>query len=158
MHQESDEKRIKELFREMRESDERLAPPFRRVYESALLRTEEKRHTRPFIRYGFATVLLVLLIISVMMRTREAPFQSGESAVSLTNWKSPTVLLLVFPGSDLEESPVRSRLARRLTGTTVVVSSRQTRTACLMQSPGKGQWRRIPKLTGKTMRTTRQSL
>lgn len=73
-------------FAELREADERITPPFHRVWSHALARAQ--RPVRRVGRHlGLAAALLLLMVV-VIMRERRAP------RVDIAAWRSPTEFLL----------------------------------------------------------------
>lgn len=136
MNHDKDDKKISELFQHLRQEDEKRMPSFARVWATALTKNETRRPTAPLFRLALAVAVLVVVVGSGLFVFRQTRIPSPATAVSITQWQSPTLALLRFPGSRLTRS-------RRLLEPgddqefTVSLSQWQPPTASLTASPGK---------------------
>lgn len=106
MNQYSDEKEIKELFRKLKHHDERLAPTFAETWSTVVSRAGKVARPHHILRIAAATVVLALVLSSAIIIFREFSQQHivHESALTLSQWKSPTDFLLKSPDEQLLNS------------------------------------------------------
>ena len=95
------EKRIKDLFDELKEEDKRLAPSFAKVWGAAASRGEKSHHPRRALRTAVAAATLIVVIgfavIFYRQSSRPRTPPTAESAMLLSEWRSPTDFLLRSP-------------------------------------------------------------
>src|SRR5688500_18248221 len=105
MNQEREENRIKKLFHELKQEDERCTPAFARTMEAARLRTVKTRQPRPVLTIAVATVLLALvgssLFINRQLSTKTSPIEKAELDEPTVEARPPDV---VIAGSNKNES------------------------------------------------------
>lgn len=162
-----DEENIKTLFRELRLHDESVAPRFSTVWNQAQSGTRASRVLNPSFVVAAALLIVSLFSIALWLRARLRSQQQNAAAISTT---SPTV---VQPPQALKPAPSREtpqrasyranviRRAMRLAEhrrlellalreaelrNAAAVSSWQSPTAMLMQSPADDLLSSLPQL------------
>jgi hypothetical protein len=75
---------LHDAFAELRRVETARTPPFRML---------GRQEQRPYLRFAFAVVLLIVLAIVMVPRRPPAP--------SISEWKAPTDFLLQTPGREL---------------------------------------------------------
>ena len=106
MNQDWEEQKLRELFHELKQEDERFAPSFARDWEAALSRLGKARSPRRLVRVATAAMMLILLIGSVAVffshpSRKPALTETPGSTIFLSQWRSPTNFLLQSPGEQL---------------------------------------------------------
>ena len=117
MNRDVEENELKQLFRELRREDERLAPPFARDWGAALSRTDtplsrmnERRSPRRTFRLAAATLVALILLgafaLILFTRSSRQPTltATAESAETRTQPRSPSVAPIETPTSLVEDS------------------------------------------------------
>ena len=154
MNQDWQEKRIKRLFDEMRQDDERLAPPFTTIGKAALSR-QTGSSRRIVRRLAFAGVIVILLggsALFVMMRLSK---HSSPVDVAVTSPAPPNEDKDrdTPPPAKVEAGPVRDtpspvgrrpRHERRVAD--ALVSQWRSPTDFLLDVPGSRLLRTVPSL------------
>ena len=119
MNRDVEENELKQLFRELRREDERLAPPFARDWGAALSRTDEGRSPRRTFRLAAATLVALILLggsaLILFTRPSRRPISNAnpESAETRTQPRSPSVAQVETPTSHVESSDAgRNQLAK----------------------------------------------
>ncbi len=83
--------RLRTAFAELREAETAHVPPFQRLWG--------RRGRRPYTRWAFAVVLLVVVAVSIVPLVRRRPVEP-----SISTWHAPTDFLLQTPGRELLET------------------------------------------------------
>ncbi len=93
------DRELAERFHDLRQTDERLTPPFTRVWQAASVRVQvARRPQRISRRVAAATALLVAAGVGgAIFRQPVRP----SATTTLTAWRSPTDFLLRSPGETL---------------------------------------------------------
>jgi len=99
MNQDREEKKIAELFDELKRQDQLHAPPFARLWARAVSQSERavRRHVSLRLVAAVAMVLLVAGSLAILFRQPSgpsAPMERAEFAVTISGWRSPTDFLL----------------------------------------------------------------
>lgn len=99
MNSDREERNIRGFFHDLRREDERLAPPFARDWEAAAARMGSPRRPRRTLRgvAAAAAVLTAAGVSAVILRSPRPPAPD----ISITQWRSPTALLLKSPAEPL---------------------------------------------------------
>ncbi len=94
---------IEGWFRDLRRSEERLIPPFSKVWEAALGHAPGPRPGAVLSRLAVAAVILVLLAAPVLWWRNRRPDvdRSPVATVPIAHWKSPTAFLIDTPGREM---------------------------------------------------------
>ncbi len=100
MNQDREEKKIKELFDELKRQDERRVPSFARLWAAAVARSESVPHRNVRLRFAvaFAALALIVVVLANFLKQPTTPSAStkrAELAASISQWQSPTDFLLV---------------------------------------------------------------
>lgn len=107
MKMDSHDERIRHLFREAREQDEREAPSFARTWNAARSRHVPERETPWMLAWNVATALFIVIGVAATLLMRPATRHDDSSppvATSISSWQSPTDFLLSTPGSQFLQS------------------------------------------------------
>ena len=99
MDQDWEEKKIRELFHEMRQADERLAPPFLTVREAALSRSDKPSRQVYFFRAAVTVSFILLLLGLAFMFFRRAVIHQPAPEIYMT--ENPTI-----KDPKIEEAPL----------------------------------------------------
>ena len=97
MSENREREEIAEWFRQLRQTEERNAPPFDEVWEVARARATRPQSRRLYYRVGMAAALFAFLAIPVQWWQNHRPVQ----IVSISQWKSPTGFLIETPAQKL---------------------------------------------------------
>ena len=114
MNQNQEEKKIKELFVELKRQEERRAPAFEQVWAVAASRVRRDRWRAYFLRVAAAAAALIALAVATVLFLNRQPERppaknaasgnahksSGlpwQSAVLISEWRAPTDFLLELP-------------------------------------------------------------
>jgi len=100
MNQDREEKKIKELFDELKRQDQPRTPPFARMWAAAVARSESVPHRKVRLRFAVALATLTLIVVALVNflkqpATPSAPTKNAELTASISHWRSPTDFLLV---------------------------------------------------------------
>ncbi len=106
MNPNQEEKRIKEMFHDLKREDARMAPSFTRDWKAASSRVGKAPSFERMARVTAALVVLLALggLMSVSFRSSPKPAILTGTPVavsSISQWQSPTDFLLNFPGDPL---------------------------------------------------------
>ncbi|MEK6288337.1 MAG: hypothetical protein AABO57_21685 [Acidobacteriota bacterium] len=160
MNLNGDEKRIRQLFRELSCDEQRRAPEFAGVLEAANSGTAGSRHrTRSFALAPAVAALCVGMLIAVSFAVRhskpEAPAAPTEAAVSPQSTERPTrdvsaPQVADTPGKAERRTIIR-RIPRRRTSDELAIrmkslSAWQSPTASLLKAPGEDIFKSLPRL------------
>ncbi len=120
MKSELEDKKIKELFLELRRAEERAAPAFDQIWAAASSRVASSRWRGYFLRVTAAAALVVGLGVATTLLlnhpasdsrtlatvggTVESPELPWRSAVLISQWRAPTDFLLESPAARLVQS------------------------------------------------------
>ena len=97
MNHDKDDKKIMQLFRQLRQQDERRTPSFARMWATvARSQTISRRRPLPVFRFAVAVVLLLVVAGSAFLVYRISRVDAFRTAESITQWQSPTHSLLEF--------------------------------------------------------------
>jgi len=101
----TDDRDLRRLFRERRDTDEAGAPPFSRVRRSEAARVR-RSNRRSIAIPAIAAVAVVLAVILLREETtpkslRPEAVASGASSPRWEDWTAPTDFLLEIPGREL---------------------------------------------------------
>lgn len=163
MNLNGEEKRIRQLFRELSCDEQRRAPEFAGVIEAANSRTAGSRHwTRSFALASTVAALCVGMLIAVSFAVRqskrhskpEAPAAPREAAVSRQpteptgNVTAPRVA--DTPGTTERRTIIR-RIPRRRTSDELTIRMKslyawRSPTASLLKAPGEDIFKSLPRL------------
>ena len=100
MNHEWEERDIRELFRDLRQEDERLAPSFARHWNPARSKAHASRRPgRPLRAIAAAAAALTALGVSAIIFRQPAIPPAAD--ISTSRWRSPTDFLLQLPGESL---------------------------------------------------------
>lgn len=104
-HKDPTEKKIDDLFQEMKETDEANAPSFLKHWHTAQGLAREKRKSPVFSRVAGAMVALILIGISVALlwkneEQRGSEQNRAQTASSISQWYAPTDFLMKSAGDD----------------------------------------------------------
>lgn len=104
MDQNWDIEKIKELFRESKQKDERLTPSFDEMWRTAVSGVRPTRRS-PLLRLASATIGLALIAGSAVFFLNEFSKRPTASAsvMLISQWRSPTDALLIPQGGTGEE-------------------------------------------------------
>ena len=107
MNMDSHDERIRRLFRELREQDERDAPSFARTWSAA--RSRQRQDTQSPWALAFHVAMAMFIVIGVsaalVLRSNGKPDESAlQAAAGISTWQSPTDFLLSTPGSQYIQS------------------------------------------------------
>ena len=99
MNKDSERDEVAEWFHQLRQIEERTAPPFDRVLNAARARVARRQSHRLYYIVGAAAALFAFLVAPVPWRqgTGVPPVQT----TSISQWKSPTDFLIDTPGQKL---------------------------------------------------------
>lgn len=103
MDPQQEEKKIRELFQQLKREDERLATPFATAWEAAVSRMQRSRRGWRFVAMWATSVVLALgLGISILYFNRTSKgldaMEISQSVLLMSQWQSPTEFLLNTPG------------------------------------------------------------
>lgn len=107
MKPDSHDERIRHLFREVREQDERETPPFSRTWSAARSRQRQDVETPWALAFHVATALFIVIGVSAVLVLRPTSPRDDfnlQVAAGLSSWQSPTDFLLSTPGSQFIQS------------------------------------------------------
>ncbi len=166
MNQDWEEKKLKGLFHELRQEDERLAPSFARDWEAALSRIGKAHHPWRVFRVAAATVMLIVLGSSVFIFFRQparqpaptgTPAEAPASVASRTHQSPPPIVpLFKAPGKELPRA-VRRQLSARPRQPAVFISQWRSPTDFLLKSPGEQLLKTVPR-PGESVREIKASM
>lgn len=150
------EKRIRELFREMRQEDERVAPPFVKDWEIARSQTGKLRHHYHIFRFAAAAGLLCAATLTAFILLRENPKHRIQSVAVVPEPLSVSDLAAKQPAhpDSAPVSPIKksSKPARRTHAsgrsarTGFPISTWQSPTASLLSSVSQEILKTVPRL------------
>jgi hypothetical protein len=168
MNLNGDEKRIRQLFREMSGDDRARAPEFAAVVAAASSRTARPRTRTAPLKAAAAVAMLciaTLIAIAIVQRSSEPPATTAPGYEAEGPTTPPEERSNVVPLTPAAESPsiatgaVRrrkpARHRRNSTSWAIATNSLfawQSPTASLMQTPGDELMRSLPRL-GESLRT-----
>lgn len=99
MNSDLEERQLRGFFHDLRQEDERLAPPFARDWEATTSRMGRRgRPWRVFQGVAAATAVLIAAGVSTIILRSLRP---SAPDISITRWRSPTALLLRSPADPL---------------------------------------------------------
>ncbi len=104
MSYDGEDDKIKELFHELRQADERHAPSFAIDWETARSRVGTVRWPRRVFQVAAATALLMMLVgfMVILLRPPTRPsVPTRASDMAISQWRSPTDFLLRSPTEPL---------------------------------------------------------
>ena len=99
MNSDLEERKLRGFFHDLRQEDERLAPPFAGDWEAATSRMGRLRRPWRALR-GVAAATAVLTAACVSTIILRFPRPSAPD-ISIAQWRSPTALLLRSPADPL---------------------------------------------------------
>lgn len=163
MNPNGDEKRIRQLFRDLSCDDQRRAPEFAGVIEAANFRTADSRHrTRTFVLASAVAALCVAVLIAVSFAVRHsrrhleprAPAAPTEAAVSPQPTERPTRDVSAQKAADTPDTTERrpiKRIPRQRTSDELAIrmkslSAWRSPTASLLRAPGEEIFKSLPRL------------
>ena len=96
-----DDPDLRDIFAALRREDERVTPPFQRLWRAGVPRGAMASAVRT--RWILATAGVAGIVTLVLVFGRATPRVNvpHQSTVSLSNWRAPTDFLLQTPGRDL---------------------------------------------------------
>ena len=162
MNRNGDEERIRQLFRELRREEQRIAPQFGDVFTAAWNRNKGSNTATWSIRFAAVAVLCVLVLIAIRVSTpapREeqtapdsslSPVASSDTAVNVVRSLSQKPKTQRHPTIRRQLRPTQfsSSLAIAMKS----MSSWQSPTAALLQTPQDEILNTLPRL-GESLRT-----
>lgn len=104
MNREWEDEKIRQLFRELRQEDEQLAPPFSRHWEASRAGTRASFFSLTAAATATAALILLSVISLILLKPSlqpPAPPSPWESTSSILQWQAPTAFLLKTPGEEL---------------------------------------------------------
>src|SRR5436853_417801 len=110
MNRDLEENELKQLFRELRREDERLAPPFARDWDAALSRMNEGHSPRRTFRLAAATLVALILLggsaLILFKRSSRRPISNAnaEPVATQTQPHPPSVAPIETTTSHVESS------------------------------------------------------
>ena len=149
MNQSLEEEKIRRLFRELRRADERLAPPFARVFEAASSQTGKANQPRFVFRLAAVAVALIALICAGLIFFNRSPglLVRSESARPI---KPLPVLKDAASRAELPEKVSTNRERRTRTArqrqSLVAISEWRSPTSFLLKNHGDEWLMDIPRL------------
>ena len=153
---EREESRIKELFNELKQEDERRAPAFARTMEAALSRGAKTRQPWRMLPVAVVTVMLILVGIFVFIIFSQSPIETyqaeGPEPVAPLDQPPPPGVIESVPHKN--ESPNKKELPRpikrRITGqrrlSPTLISNWQSPTDFLLETSGWQLLRTTPRV------------
>lgn len=83
MKEDWEEKKVRELFRELRQEDKRQTPPFTEIWARASSQMSRKRPFQPVFQIAALAAILIVLLGSVVMTFRQPtpPFSDLVGAI-----------------------------------------------------------------------------
>ncbi len=97
-----EEERVKTLFQQLREEDERHAPSFAHGWSEALSRWDTPRRRWALWRLATGAAALMLLGAGWWLFVREPTKEQAQiEMIVISQWRSPTESLLRIPGEQL---------------------------------------------------------
>ena len=153
---EREENRIKELFSELKQVDERRAPAFARTMEAALSRGAKTRRPWRVLPVAVVAVMLILVGLSLFIILRQSPAETYQAAgnepvVPLDQPPSPGVIEStphMNESANKKESPRPGK--RRVTGhrsvSPTLISDWQSPTDFLLETTGWQLLRTTPRV------------
>lgn len=146
-----EEERIRKLFQQLKEEDERHVPSFAHDWSAALSRQEKLRHQWSTWRVAVGAALLIVLGAGWWMYVRQSTKQSDP--VEIVRSDRPVDSFTPLPVSP---SPVpvknppnltrRQRTFARPRPTATLISQWRSPTQFLLQTPGEQLLKRVPRL------------
>lgn len=151
------EKRIRELFREMRQEDERAAPPFVRDWEVARSQTGQLRSRHYILRFAAAAGMLCAAALTAFILLRENPGRRIQSAAVVPEPLSVSDLTAKQTAHAVDSAPVshvkkswkpvrRTRVVGRRESAGSPISTWQSPTASLLSSVSEEILKTVPRL------------
>jgi hypothetical protein len=117
---EREENRIKELFHELKQEDERRAPAFARILEAALSGSAKTRQPWPVLPVAVAAAMLILVGVFVFTVSRQsatetyqAESSSSEPVAPLAEPPAPGLAVSAPHKNESPNKPEPTRSARR---------------------------------------------
>lgn len=146
-----EEERIRELFRRLKEEDERHAPSFAQDWNVALLRLEKPRRRWGVWRLTAAAIALILLGMGWRMffrkpTTRQAPIEAVRSDTPSPYVTPPMVSLSPVPVRNSRYVIRRQRPVVRPQPPASLISQWRSPTESLLRTPGEQLFKRVPRL------------
>lgn len=144
-----EEQRIRELFQQLKEEDERHAPSFTGDWNAALSRRERPRRSLAVWQLA-ATAALILLGAGWWMffkqpTNRQAPIEIGKSNNSAAD-AAPPVSPSPAPVRNPPNVTRRQRPLARPRPPATLVSQWRSPTESLLRTPGEQLFKRVPRL------------
>ncbi len=113
MNENNEENRIKELFAQLRQADERMTPSFVHDWQMAEHRAGKTPQRRNVFRFALAVAVAMVLFAFAAVVFRRTPRQTSagivQSNMAISEWRSPTAFLLTPVGEELFETSSQSR-------------------------------------------------
>lgn len=139
-----DDKKLRELLKNARETEENNAPDFEKVWQSAASKAGTQRASRNILRYAVAAMLLLLISSALWLFNRNVAEIDPLAATSISNWESPTANLLAFPGKKLTQQQSGPLLAGRTSAIVTGGLKWENTTGGLLQYSGRGRLSDVP--------------
>lgn len=155
MNQQSEEEKIRQLFHELREEDDRHTPSFASILEAALSKTESDKPRRFAWQLALVTASIILIVsLALLILRQSSPQQSINPA--------PTDdLILRLPDRKIEPSPAplimksveprkiirRKSLPARFHQPSMLISRWQSPTDFLLNTWGAELLKSVPRVT-----------
>ena len=145
-----EEERIRKLFQQLREDDERKAPAFTHSWNVALLRLEKPRRRWGVWRLTAAAIAVILLGAAWWMffrqpTTRQAPIEIVRSGPPPPYVTPPTVSPSPVPGKNSHYVIRRQRPVVRPQPPASLISQWRSPTEFLLRTPGEQLFKRVPR-------------
>jgi hypothetical protein len=146
-----EEERIRKLFQQLKEDDERNAPAFTQDWNVALLRLEKPRRRWEVWRLAAAAIALILLGAGGWMffrqpMTRQAPTEIVRSDPPPPYVTPPTVSPSPVPAKNPHYVIRRQRPVVRPQPPASLISQWRSPTESLLRTPGEQLFKRVPRL------------
>ncbi len=149
-----EEERIRKLFQQLREEDERNAPSFARDWNVALSRREKSRRRWAVWRFAAAGAALILLgagcagwwMFFRQSTKQQSPIQIGRSATPASDATPPPVSPSPAPVRNPPNVTGRRRPFVRPQPPAILISQWRSPTESLLRTPGEQLFKRVPRL------------
>lgn len=144
------EKRIRELFAEMRREDERAAPPFSLHWQKVQHPASELPHRRPRLRFaivaGLCIAALAAFIFSKKHANHQLPSKSAQPMAVAPQTATAEPVAPTIKGQSSPKPVKQKRAPAHGSRATMSISAWQSPTASLLRSPSGELLSTLPQL------------
>jgi len=167
MNPNGEEKRIRQLFREMSRDDQRRAPEFAGVLAAATSRMARSQNRSRSLRFAMAAAMLfaaLLIAMAILVRPSKpqgAPAHDDQASTPAVQPEAPPSVAPSQPGVEATNVEPRTAIIKRArnrrTSTQMAIAMKslfawRSPTASLMKTPGDELLRSLPRL-GESLQT-----